>query len=66
MRIYTNLLDSENSENDEKNENSSIMPPRFARIYAYLLNSENYENDERDENLLLGVAMNGIGSLLWH
>ena len=50
--ISVSFIYSENFENNENDENSSIMPPRIARIYADLLDSENNENDERNENLL--------------
>ena len=51
-------LYSESDENDERNENFLYC------LHGYSLYSENHENDEKDENILLGVAMNGIGSLL--
>ena len=49
-------LDSENYEKDENNENLLLG--------AFIGIPKNIENDESNENL--GVAMNGIGSLLQH
>ena len=41
-------------------------PCRYVRyVENIFLVPENSENDENNENLLLGVAMNGIGSWLW-
>ena len=51
--LHVSILDPENYENDERNE-------------KYFLYPENFEKDEKFENLILGVAINGIGSLLWH
>lgn len=58
--LHGSSLYSENNENDEIYENILYY------LHGSSLYSENNEKDERNENFLLGIAMNGMGSLLQH